>query len=214
MAIRQLLYLYDPMCGWCYGALPSIQGLAASGDWVVEPLPTGLFAGEPGRRIAPGMAAHIRQADARIAAMTGQPFSEAYQRHVLGNADLPLDSRPATEALTAVSQWKAPRELEALHTLQRERYVAGHDITDREVLARALAAALGEDTDAWRERLADPGLTARTAERTARAQHLMRSLGANGVPALVQPGDPASRLLPSQWLFNAQPLARQLATID
>lgn len=213
MAIDHLIYLYDPCCGWCYGAMPAIHGLADLGGCIVEPVPTGLFAGDPAKRIDAALAQHIEQADARIAAMSGQRFSDIYRRKVLGNPELPFDSGPATEALTAVSQWNVTRELDALHALQRERFVAGRDISNREVIAQALAASLGEEPDAWLARLADPKLPRATEKRLARAKRVMKSIGVHGVPALVWPSDKGLRLLPGQWLFNDKSLARQLETL-
>jgi putative protein-disulfide isomerase len=185
----RLLYLYDPMCGWCYGAGPRIAKLAREAH--VEALPTGLFAGDTGRRIDPAFAQHIVQADARIEAMSGQPFSEAYRRDVLGRPELPFHSRTASEALTAVAQFDPGAELDALHAIQRERYVHGRDITDPSVLAAAIA-----------ERLAEPSLAAATDGRFGRARHLMQRVGAQGVPALLQVLDGSVRLLPGSMLFG------------
>jgi putative protein-disulfide isomerase len=213
MAIDHLIYLYDPLCGWCYGAMPAIHGLADLGGCIVEPVPSGLFAGDPGKRIDAAMVKQFEQIDARIAAMSGQRFSEVYRRKVLGNPTLAFDSGPATEALTAVSQWNVLRELDALHALQRERFVAGRDISQREVIAQALAASLGETPQAWLARMAEPTLARAAEKRIARARRIMKSIGVQGVPALVWPSDKGLRLLPGQWLYNDRPLARQLATL-
>lgn len=213
MAIDHLIYLYDPLCGWCYGAMPAIHGLADLGGCIVEPLPSGLFA-SPGKTLDPEMARHIEQADARIAAMSGQRFSELYKRKVLANPELPFDSTAATEALTAVSLWNVRRELDALHALQRERFVAGRDISDRSVIAQALSASLGDEPEVWETRLAHPVLPGITDKRVARAKKVMKSVGMHGVPALVWPSEQGMRLLPGQWLFGEKTLSAQLALLD
>lgn len=213
MAINHLIFLYDPLCGWCYGAMKAIHGLADLGECIVEPVPSGLFASDLSRRIDASMALHIEQTDERIAAMSGQRFTEIYRRKVLASREMPFDSGPATQALTAVSRWNVLRELDALHALQRERFVAGRDLCDREVIAQALAACLGDDAATWLERITDPGLPRATALRIARAHRIMNSIGVQGVPALVWPSDKGLRLLPGQWLFNDKSLARQLATL-
>lgn len=214
MAIDHLIFLYDPLCGWCYGAMPAVRALADLGHCIVEPLPAGLFAGDPSRRIDEATARQLEQADARIASMSGQRFSDLYRRKVLANRELPYDSGPATEALTAVARWDLRREFDALHALQRERYVAGRDITDREVIAQALAASLGDEPETWKTRLDAPDLPRATERRLARARKVMKAIGVHGVPALVWPSDKGMRLLPGQWLFNGRPLAEQLATLD
>src|SRR5207247_919963 len=114
---------------------------------------------------------------------------DAYRRDVLGRPELPFHSRTATEALTAVAQFDPGAELDVLHAIQRERYVHGRDITDPEVLARAIVEALGGGPALWRERLADPALAAATDGRIGRARHLMQRVGAQGVPALLAQRD-------------------------
>ena len=213
MAIDHLIYLYDPLCGWCYGAMPAIHGLADLGGCIVEPVPSGLFGGDPDKRIDHEMAQRIEQIDARIATMSGQRFSDVYRRKVLGNPELPFDSGPATEALTAVSQWNVLRELDALHALQRERFVAGRNISDPDVIAQALASSLGDEPEVWLKRITDPALARATEKRIGRARRVMKSIGVQGVPALVWPSDKGLRLLPGQWLYNDKSLARQLATL-
>ncbi|TIX61245.1 MAG: DsbA family protein, partial [Mesorhizobium sp.] len=44
MSNATLTYLFDPLCGWCYGATPMLDRLEKSGV-VLELLPTGLFSG-------------------------------------------------------------------------------------------------------------------------------------------------------------------------
>lgn len=212
MAIDHLIYLYDPLCGWCYGAMPAIHGLADLGGCIVEPVPSGLFAA-PGKTLDAEMARHIEQADARIAAMSGQRFSDLYKRKVLANPELPFDSTAATEALTAVSLWNVRRELDALHALQRERFVAGRDISDRSVIAQALASSLGDDAETWERRLEHPSLPSLTDKRVARAKKVMKAVGMHGVPALVWPSEQGMRLLPGQWLFGEKTLSAQLALL-
>jgi putative protein-disulfide isomerase len=208
MRAMRLLFLYDPMCGWCYGAVAAVGALALDDRFRVEPLPAGLYAGDPSRRIDPAFGDHVQKADARIERMTGQPFSDAYRRNVLGDAGLPFDSGPATEALTAVARVDPLAELNALHAVQRERYVHGRDITDREVLAQSLAASVGGAPDAWRERLADPDMPGAAEARVMHARELLNATGAAGVPALVwmqSRGGP--RLLPSELMFGPTPVA-------
>ncbi|TGU69964.1 DsbA family protein, partial [Mesorhizobium sp. M1C.F.Ca.ET.144.01.1.1] len=49
-------YLFDPLCGWCYGATPMLDRLAASGV-ALELLPTGLFSASGARPMDAGFAA-------------------------------------------------------------------------------------------------------------------------------------------------------------
>jgi putative protein-disulfide isomerase len=211
--LERVVYLYDPLCGWCYGSGPAIRALVASGACAVEALPTGLFAGDPHRRIDAGFARHVIEADARIESMSGEPFSDAYRTQVLGDPTLPFDSARATQALHAVARCDAARELDALHALQRERYVHGRDVADWSVISAALATTLGDTAEQWQQRIDAAGLPAFAAQRDAAARQWMQSTGARGVPALVQPSAGRPRALPGEWLFGPTPLAQRLASL-
>jgi putative protein-disulfide isomerase len=124
-----ITYLFDPLCGWCYGASPLLAQLAALPNLIVALAPTGLFSGTGARVVDEHFANFAWSNDVRIASLTGQQFSEDYRVKVLGSGGL-LNSGPATLAVTAVSLTDPSREIDALRLIQEARYVAGRDITD------------------------------------------------------------------------------------
>lgn len=192
-------YLFDPLCGWCYGASVAIRQLSEQPSVRLELAPTGLFAGG-GRVMDAAFAAHAWANDQRIAELTGLPFSEAYRRNVLGRPGSPFDSSVATLALTAVSLNEPQRELETLKTLQEARYVAGLDVADRSVVVQLLR---DRELTAAADRLAgsDAELLAANDVRIQMARRLMQAVGAQGVPALVVSNDRGHRLLRSDALY-------------
>ena len=97
----RVTYLFDPLCGWCYGAGSALERLGQLGDVTLEHMPTGLFAGEGARVMDAQFAAYAWQNDERIARLTGQPFSEIYRSRVLGHTGGMFDSVPATLGLIA-----------------------------------------------------------------------------------------------------------------
>ncbi|HKT28882.1 DsbA family protein [Dyella sp.] len=182
--IKTLHYLFDPLCGWCYGAMPALAALATEADLRVEPLPTGLFSGERARPMDEGFADYAWSNDQRIERLTGQPFTERYRSQVLADRTRLFDSGPATVALTAVSLTEPARELEMLKAMQAARYVEGRDITDLRVLADLLQQRSLADAAMQLEQ-GSPALLAAHHARTARANAWMGELGAHGVPTLV-----------------------------
>ena len=183
--MSKVLYcLYDPLCGWCYGATPAISELAGISNLTVNLLPTGLFSGDRAVIVDNEFAATIWSIDQRIERMTGQRFSDDYRLRVLGDPQQLLDSGPATLALTAVSLTAPVRELEALKTIQHARYVNGSDVTSLATLA-TLLAALNLKEAAVRIAQPDEELLEANLARIERAQVLMREFGARGVPTLV-----------------------------
>jgi putative protein-disulfide isomerase len=205
----QIAYLFDPLCGWCYGASPVLEGLAARPDFAIELVPTGLFV-EGARLMDESFAAYAWANDQRIARLTGQPFSEDYRRKVLGDRTRQFDSGPATLALTAVAGVAPARELEALKAIQRARYVDGRDTTDMSVLSDVLRGLSLSDA-AKRLAAADHDLLAVYRRRIAAACAEMRRFGADGVPALIVGDGEGRRLVKSSALFGrADVLVAQL----
>ncbi|WP_411885624.1 DsbA family protein [Polaromonas sp. YR568] len=181
---KTLHYLFDPLCGWCYGAIPALSALSEVPAVNLELLPTGLFAGEGARPMNSEFAAYAWSNDQRIERLTGQRFTEQYRERVLGDRQRLFDSGPATVALTAVSLTAPDRELEALKAIQSARYVDGKDTTSLETLAGVLRG-LGLEQAATRVAQPDEDLLAANQARIHRAQALMREFGARGVPTLV-----------------------------
>lgn len=195
-------YLFDPLCGWCYAAAPALQYLQGVDGVDVALAPTGLFAGAGARPMDAQFAAYAWANDQRIQQLTGQPFTQAYRDHILGAANGRFDSGPATLALTAVAQTAPGRELDALHALQRARYVDGHDTADAPVLADVLNT-LGLVDAAAMVLVPDAGLRRAVAARVASAQTTMQAVGARGVPQLVVAGQGgALRLLSGDALLG------------
>lgn len=194
-------YLFDPLCGWCYGASPAIQRLGQHGNIMLELAPTGLFTGAGGRSLDASFADYAWSNDMRIQKLTGQRFTEAYHTQVLRRPGGRFDSSAATLALTAVAISEAPRELDTLKLLQEARYVDGLDTSAATVVLKVLRdAGLGAAAD--RLAAGDAELLAANDSRMRNAQGLMRSLGAQGVPALVITDGQGSRLLRGDVLYG------------
>jgi len=190
-----LTYLFDPLCGWCYGAAPALRALIARGRQVAL-MPSGLFI-QSGRTTEPAFATYAWNADQRIAKLTGQACSEAYRADVLGRAEGPFNSGPATLALTAVWRQDPTREAAALAAIRSARWVGGRDICDAAVPADIVGLPAP-----------DPTLIEVMQQRTAAAQSLMRLHRLDGIPALLVG---AERALPNGLLFG--PRAALLAGV-
>ena len=207
---KTLHYLFDPLCGWCYGAAPAVSGLLEFPGVKLELLPTGLFSGEGARPMDDAFASYAWSNDQRIERLTGQRFSEQYRHQILGDRQKLFDSGPATVALTAVSLTAPARELEALKAIQQARYVAGSDVTSLAALG-PLLQALGLEDAAARVAHPDADLLDATRARIGRAQALMREFGARGVPTMiVESGAKRSVVDHGEAYSNPQALIRLL----
>lgn len=196
-----LTYLFDPLCGWCYGASPAIEVLSQQSDLIIELAPTGLFAGKSGRTMDADFAEYAWANDVRIEKMTGQRFTAQYRQQILGQHGSRFDSDTATLALTAVSLTNPQRELETLKLFQEARYVQGEDITSLAV-AQQLLRSSGLVDAAGILVPENQQLRHINNARLARAQQLLQSFAIRGVPRLILTDDTGSRLLDSDQLFQ------------
>ena len=178
-----LHYIYDPLCGWCYGAEPlvwaasKVDGLAlrmhAGGLW---PQPT---------RLPEHMRRYIQQADLRVGQMSGQPYGEPYLNGLLFDPELVLESRPVVAAVLAAQALDATKALPMLRGIQHAHYERGQHVV-RPAILRAVAQEIGLDAVAFDQALQ----TVPVDEHMAASRELMNNVGAQGFPTFVlQIGD-------------------------
>lgn len=195
-----VIAIVDPLCGWCWGAAPALERLAASGVAPIELVASGLFIGD--RPMTAEFAAYAWKNDERIRDLTGQTFSEAYRTQVLGNHDSKFDSGPATLALTAVQLRQPDKALTALHALQAARWVDGRDVTADAVCAEVLRE-IGIDADTVAAFLAEDDAVIEALNLRAEfARELMTRIGARGVPTIVRVTEQGVETIESRLLFE------------
>ncbi|QCJ01061.1 DsbA family protein [Agrobacterium larrymoorei] len=197
----QITYLFDPLCGWCYGAGPALEKLSRLDGVTLDLAPTGLFAGEGSRPMNKQFADYGWQNDQRIARLTGQPFSDAYREHVLGAVGGLFDAAPATLGLVAVGLSEPAREVEALKVLQRARYQEGRNNSDLGIVAETLTSAGFVET-AQRVQAPDEALLAAYRSRISAARADMARFGIQGVPAILLRHGDQCRKIDSRLLYG------------
>jgi len=189
MKIEKLQYIFDPLCGWCYASSPALTYLAQTYPEVLELLPSGLFSGEGARPISPQFASYAWTNDQRIASLTGQRFSEEYQKLLNSGGD--FDSHALNCALTACKIIAPDAEVGLLHELQTARYVRGLDTSRSDVVAEiSNQYAANKQLEIHFPTQSDPfaagtELSDITEQRTDSVKQLMRSTGMSGVPLLL-----------------------------
>lgn len=141
MTTHTLHYIFDPLCGWCYGVAPLVKAARAIKGISIDLHGGGMMVGNHRRTIDAQWRGHVIEHDARIAAMTGQPFGDAYINGLLLDTTAVMDSAPPTCAILA-AQKLAGRGLDMLHLIQVAHYQHGKRVADLPVL-EALALELG-----------------------------------------------------------------------
>ena len=180
MSTTTLHYLYDPLCGWCYGAAPLVK--AAREILRVTPHGGGMMTGARRQNVTAQLREFVKPHDARIAQLSGQRFGAAYLDGLLCDTSAVFDSEPPTAAMLA-AEVMAGRGLDMLAQLQIAHYVEGRRIADRAVLIE-VAAALGLDLASFAEALdRQSGKAVQTHINETR--EFMAQVGAQGFPSFV-----------------------------
>ena len=170
-----LHYIYDPLCGWCYGAEPLVTAAADIAGLDVALHAGGLWP-EP-TRLPAETRRYIEQADARIAATSGQPFGAGYLSGLLHDPTMVLDSSPPIAAILAVQSVRADAALPMLRAIQRAHYVEGRRVVELDVL-RDLAASCGVDRGTFETAFAAAAADAHIDD----TRQLMHRVGSQGFP--------------------------------
>ncbi|WP_119156146.1 DsbA family protein [Caldimonas tepidiphila] len=197
MTAAVLHYLHDPRCGWCYAA-EALASTAAALPLSLRLHGGGLFPPGP---LPQAMREHIRVADARIAALSGQVFDAAYLDGLLADPQANFGSRPAIAAVLAAEAIDPAAALPMLQALQHAHYRRGLHIADMDVQA-GLAASLGldrTDFEAARAKALQGAVDAHIAQTRRR----MAGWGLQGFPSFVLEHDGREQVVPHQDCYGS-----------
>ena len=145
MASTKLHYIFDPLCGWCYGAAPLVQAAQDIPNLALVLHAGGMMSGLNRRQIDNQWRDYVMPHDQRIAALTGQTFGDAYYNDLLNDTSAVMDSTPPITAILAAESLGG-RGADMLHRIQQGHYVECRHISDASVLAE-LATDIGLNSD-------------------------------------------------------------------
>lgn len=177
----KIIYIYDALCGWCYGFSPVAVQLKQrfSNDFEFEVWSGGMVTGERVGPLGP-MADYIEKAYPTVEARTGIRFGEAYLNNILRNKEYVSDSFPPSLALTVFKSFHPEHAAEFAHQMQRALYLEGKDLSKTDTFTPLLAEWGIPETD-FRKRLEDPAY----AERTRLEFKQAAELGVTGFPTML-----------------------------
>ncbi|WP_375404093.1 DsbA family protein [uncultured Sphingomonas sp.] len=202
-----LHYVYDPLCGWCYAATPIVDAAAVAG--IPLSLHGGGLWGAP-TKLAREKLAYIRQSDARIAALTGQRFGDAYLNGLLGDTATVFWSQPTIAAVLAAGEVEPGAQRRMLHAIQEAHYVAGLRVVEPDVLT-AVAAGIGLDEHAFAAAFA----AAAAADHIERTRGFMARSGLRGFPGFVLENGPELVRVPHEDFYgHPDAFVQQLAVLS
>ena len=203
-----LHYVYDPLCGWCYGATPLLEAAAGLPTLQIALHAGGLWLGSRRQPMGQALRDHVRPHDERIQALTGQPFGERYFNELLLSDGLLLDSEPPIRAILAVTELGGDG-LSLLHRIQQSHYLDGQWVGDQAHLVR-LAQEQGITPEAFALAFGQVDL----AGHLAQSQGWLRRLGGQGFPTLgLMQGGSLIPLPASSFLGEPQAFVSHLAAL-
>ena len=207
MSTATLHYIYDPLCGWCYGAKPLVQ--AAQAVLPVIAHGGGMMTGANRQTVSPQLRDYVMPHDRRIAEYTGQPFGEAYFEGLLRDHSAVFDSAPPIAAVLA-AEHLAGRGLELLGRLQCAHYVEGRRIADEAVLLE-LAVSIGLEAESFKREFKD-ALANETQDHIKKSRALLAQVGGQGFPTLALEQDGQYTLVDiGPWLGKPEAFAAWLS---
>ncbi|QIL75770.1 DsbA family protein [Hymenobacter sp. HDW8] len=180
--LPELLYIFDPLCGWCYGMTPVIQRVRTemASQIQVSVLSGGMVTGD---RVAPLRAKwnYIKNALQDVERAAGVRFGEAYLQ--LGEEGSVIqNSEPPCRALTVFRQLNTDpsRVVDFAHDIQRAHYFKGQDLNDPAIYTDLIAPYAIEVAE-FERRLALP----ETAHATRQEFAAVERIGVQGFPTTI-----------------------------
>ena len=192
-----LVYGFDPLCGWCYGLVPAMRAVREAHPRLpVRLVMSGLVTGP---RAGPYAEAegYIRQASARLREVTGRAPSPAFFE-LIATPGVRGDSGPPCVAIHAVQRRAPEAAVDFAHAVVEAHFERGADLNRPETYAPILDRF---ELDVVLPDLDDPALAA-----AAWAEG--RALGIASFPTLILRRAERSEVLPS--VYDPDALVRRI----
>jgi putative protein-disulfide isomerase len=176
-----ITYVYDALCGWCYGFSPVIEQLHAAMHEQAhfEVISGGMITGP---RIGPigEVAGYIQQAYKDVEQATGVKFGEKFLTETLAQGTAIFTSIPPAIALSVFKTHLPEQAVAFAGTLQKAIYYDGLQPLNLAGYA-PYAAAYGVDGDQFVAAMSDPAF-----ERAAKKEFAYTAgVGVNGFPTVL-----------------------------
>jgi putative protein-disulfide isomerase len=129
----KLIYVMDPLCGWCYGNTTNTQKVYEKYKEKLEfeILPAGMWVGVNARKQSKPMADFIKRHDPQVQQTTGTEFGSDYFKFI-ERENIVLDSEIPSRAIVTVKQIWPEQAVAFTMEVQKARYWNGKDLNEDE----------------------------------------------------------------------------------
>ncbi|MDF3076233.1 MAG: DsbA family protein [Sphingobacteriaceae bacterium] len=176
----KIIYVYDALCGWCYGFSPVIKSIYDHQQerFDFEVLSGGMMLGDRSGPVGV-VAAFIQTAYKTVEQTTGIVFGEPFLSQ-LERGEMIFDSEKPAIALSTFKSYQPDKAIVFAHDIQNSLYFEGRDLNDDDVY-RYHAVNFGIDPDEFVYKM--------QMEEFKQAAYydfaLARQLGVTGYPAVL-----------------------------
>ncbi|AZQ44874.1 DsbA family protein [Nonlabens ponticola] len=149
----KLLYIYDALCGWCYGFSPVIEQFVKDKGLECEVISGGMITGD---RVGPigEVAAYISTAYKDVEQRSGVKFGKDFLDGTLADGSAIFTSLPAAIAMTIFREYKPEQQLSFASDIQKAIYYHGKKPLETQTYVE-LAEVVGIDAKEFEQKMTD-----------------------------------------------------------
>lgn len=124
----EIIYLFDPLCGWCYGFGPQMSQFANTHPHFKYTVLSGGMV--TGSRVGPlsQIAPYIKEGVQRVEDLSGVKFGSAFMQDLFGEGKTLMDSTPPSKAFVILKAVLPNKAVELAHAVQAVFYRDGSDL--------------------------------------------------------------------------------------
>ena len=177
----ELIYVYDALCGWCYGFSPVITRLKQELDQQLDflVLSGGMVRGD-NIALVSSMYDFLKKTSEEVESATGVSFGSDFLNGVLEDPDAILNSEPAALAMAAFRLEKKDQAVDYAAAIQKAIYFDGMHTDDMGGLAR-LAERFGISKDWFDKTITD----SEVLQIVENEFNMIAKMGVKGFPTLM-----------------------------
>ena len=178
----QIMYVFDPLCGWCYGFSPVIKQLKDNyGDvFDFKAYVGGMILGDRVGTINEKFAFLKEGAIEQVEQTTGVMFGEAFKTNMLDKGDYIVNSEPPSIALTILREANPDKHVEIAHDVQKALYWEGKSFNELETYL-PFADKYNVDRDEFSQKYQNPEYLRQIYGEF----DMVQQLGVQGYPSVV-----------------------------
>ncbi|MBU3103527.1 DsbA family protein [Clostridium gasigenes] len=178
----KIYYVMDTMCGWCYGFSDVITKVEEKYKDIYDfsILPGGMWVGDNSKTIDVSLGDYIKSHNMKIEQLTGKKFGDGYNKNILANTSIVLDSFPGAKALVLIQRLKKDVSFRFLKKLQEAFFIEGKDTNNLETYIE-----IAKSFDISKEEFEKEFLSEELTQETLKYFDMVVDLGALSFPTVI-----------------------------